>query len=124
MKEFYKTKFNFEPNLVELVVNLDIIIMCSRGASNNSISKFLKLQDYDFSVYDILDKYLGFGGWKEDLPFNPKRIYDGLDTKDNESFVNIVVVQYGFTDRDIIDKAYSVALLATRLEKLTDEKWI
>lgn len=101
--QFYKDKFNLEPDMVDLATNFDILKMCATGASNKTIADFLNIDEE--LVTNTIDKYLGFTGWEEDLKYNPYKIYTGIAEEFSEfefTLVNAVLV----------------------LERMLDEKWV
>ncbi len=121
IKQFYKDKFDVEPALVDIMADYDIIKLCATGASNKSIANILKLEPYDVSC--IIDKRLGFKGWTNDLKFNPLQTYKNLDTNDFLVYEDYVVTRYGY-ESGILEMSFSVARIASELERLINEKWI
>ena len=101
VKQFYKDKFDLEPNMVELATNFDILKMCATGASNKTIADFLEIDEELVSA--VIDKYLEFSGWEFDLPTNPMKLYNAGEVE--------------FTAKNICEQ-FSV------LERLLNEKWI
>jgi hypothetical protein len=47
-----------------------------------------------------------------------------LDTKDLESFRNVVIISYGYVDDINIRDMHTASALVSNLERLLDEKWI
>lgn len=122
VKSFYNEKFGASPELVDIASVFDILKMCAAGASNGVISTFLN--EHEQSVMETVDAYLGHMGWEVNLIFNPKRIYDGLDTKDIESFRDVVVTNYGFHHPKLIDDAYNTCVIVSKLERILNESWV
>lgn len=73
IKEFYKTTFGLSEEMVELVSDYDVVLLCCSGASNKYISEYLDIPLED--VEKILTRRIGFEGWVLDLHSNPYAIY-------------------------------------------------
>lgn len=120
LKEFYKEKFGIEPNLVDVMSNIDILKLCATGASNGSISKTLDIDVED--IADVLDKYFAFRGWLSDLESNPLLVYKSKDFETLEEYKNFLFSTYGTFDG--IEEMYNSVVVTTMLERLLDENWI
>ena len=87
LKKFYKTQFNLNGEVLEMLADYDILLLCISGLSNLSISKFLDITVRE--VRKIIMKNLHFLGWEEDLKWNPYyfyRIFLCCDTIDKDNF--------------------------------------
>ena len=74
--------FGISPELVDLLADNDILIMCVSGSSNATISKNL---DIDIeSINEIILNILDFTGWKYDMDINPLSIYNDLAFLENK----------------------------------------
>lgn len=122
IKQFYKEKFGIDAELVDIVSVFDILKLCASGASNKSISCFL--DESEILISQIVDAYLGFNGWKEDLFFSPLKLYKDLESPEEVDFVNKVVEIYGYKWNMDLHRMYESARLAEDMEKLLDEKWV
>ena len=76
IKQFYLDSFGISPDLVDLLADNDILVMCASGSSNKSISAHL---DIDIrSIKEIIQSVYSFPGWEEDIEFNPLQIFNEL----------------------------------------------
>lgn len=122
VQQFYIDKFGATPELIEIATDFDILKMSASGSGNDKISEFLSVEEE--VVASIIDMHFGFGGWKHDLEFSPLRVYKGLDTKDLESYRDVIIIQYGYQFTKKLDNMYRAAALVEKLERLLDEKWL
>jgi hypothetical protein len=87
LKKFYKTQFNLNGEILEILADYDVLLLCVSGLSNLTISKFLDITTSE--VRKIIMKNLHFLGWEEDLKWNPYyfyRIFLCCDTIDKDNF--------------------------------------
>lgn len=122
VKTFYKDKFGSSPELVDIAADYDILKMYAAGSGILSIANFLDLSNQ--LVTDVITRNFGFYGMDEDLNLNPLKIYKELDTKDLESFKNIIVTNYGYYPDKILDNMWTAASLVSSLERLLNDHWI
>lgn len=126
VKNYYHDKFGVEPALVDLMADYDILRLCASGSGNNRISEFLSMDLCD--VEFILDRYLGFKGWTNNLIFSPLKVYSELKDKTYENFVDTIVKtkddDFAWNLNGELDHAYNSAIIVYNLERLIDEKWI
>lgn len=73
IKEFYQDKFGIDGWVIEMYANLDILILCASGASNRTIESFLEIPLDE--IKKVIQDVFGFGGWGEDLPINPYKMF-------------------------------------------------
>jgi hypothetical protein len=86
-KKFYKTSFNLDGKIMDMLADYDVLLLCVSGLSNLSISEFLDVSIKE--VRKILMENLHFLGWEEDLKWNPYyfyRIFLCCDTIDKVNF--------------------------------------
>lgn len=102
VKSFYKTTFNIDAELVDIMANRDVLLMFVSGFSTQTISASLNMDEAD--VNDAIYKYLGTVGWDKDLSISPIRMY-----RDGEHLPD---------DMKEACKIYEM------LEEALDEKWI
>lgn len=129
IQQYYLDKFGIEPNLVDVMSDIDTLRLCATGSANKSIATFLGLpQEGDVYQYqpigNLLDKYFGFRGWQEDLHLNPLQYYRSLNSPDMEKFKYYVVLRYGIIDSLVIVHMYNASAIVDKLERLLDEKWV
>lgn len=122
VNKFYMDKFGATPELIEIATNIDLLQMCARGASNEKIAEILELDEEVVSY--IIDKYLGFMGWKTDLSFNPIKLYKELGSPEIAAFVEEVILRHGHLMNYDLKNIYMAAFMTDNLERLLDEKWI
>ena len=122
VKQFYKDKFDIEGSMVELATNFDILKMCAAGASNKSIAMFLEIDEELASA--VIDKYLGFMGWREDLSFSPILYYKQLNSPPIDKFVEEMIIKFGHMFNMDMKHLYDAASITEQLERLLDDKWI
>lgn len=102
VKKFYKDKFNIEPDLVNLMSNLEILVLCVNGFSNSSISEFLGIDEQ--IVSSAIKEYFNFDGFLEDLEFSPLYRYRKGD--------------------NLPENIKELCEIYTMLLKVLDERWI
>lgn len=122
LKSFYKEKFGIAPELVDIVSVIDLLKLCAAGADNKSIASFLN--ETEMGVAQTIDAYLGFMGWEYNLSFSPMRLYKELNKPDVETFINEVIIRYGYKLNEDITKMYESACIVDKLERLLDEEWV
>ena len=76
IKQFYMDSFGISPELVDLLADNDILVMCVSGSSNATISRNLDIEIE--SINTIILTILDFTGWKYDMSINPLSIYNDL----------------------------------------------
>ena len=76
IKQFYMNSFGISPELVDLLADNDILVMCVSGSSNATISRNLDIEIE--SINTIILTILDFTGWKYDMGINPLSIYNDL----------------------------------------------
>ena len=129
VKDFYKDKFGIDGWVVELYANLDILLLCASGASNESISKFTDIPEEE--VRKVIRNTFGFEGWVEDLPLNPYKVYcemldmypKGLETRFiSETSSTLIPYQ----ERIKIDKfkAYHICKTMKEIEDKIKDEWV
>lgn len=121
VQEFYLEKFGITPDLIEIATNIDILKMCATGASNETIGNFFEVDTETVSY--IIDKHLGFRGFDKDQPNNAYRIYNDLDDKSLDMFIDAVTSMYGNLVWPV-ETIYNAVRQVSNLEGLLDEKWI
>lgn len=104
IKQFYRDKFDIEPEIVDLFCDFSVLLLCVSGSSNKSISEFLDI-DID-EVENVNQKYFGFGGWIKDLPINPIRLYKEGKVGDAGEFITMICERF------------------IELEKVLNDNWI
>lgn len=121
--KFYKEKFQIDSDVVTLLSELDILLLCVSGSSNSSIATFLELEPNEVSA--TIRKYFSFDGWEQDLCLNPIGCYRSLDELSFDKFVLAVGEKCtGSYNLDMVSKMYSVCATYTRLEEVINEKWV
>jgi len=122
IKTFYREKFGISPELVDFAPNLDVLRLCASGSSTKSIAAFFGESPDDLA--QLIDAYLGFMGWREDLSFSPLKLYKELERPNEADFVDQVVIRYGHKLNMDLHRMYESASMVEKLERLFDEKWI
>ena len=74
--------FGISPELVDLLADNDILVMCVSGSSNATISRNLDIEIE--SINTIILTILDFTGWKYDMGINPLSIYNDLAFVNNK----------------------------------------
>jgi len=82
IKQFYMNSFGISPELVDLLADNDILVMCVSGSSNATISRNLDIEIE--SINTIILTILDFTGWKYDMGINPLSIYNDLAFVNNK----------------------------------------
>jgi hypothetical protein len=77
VKQFYQDTFGIDGWVVEMYVNLDTLMLCASGSSNNSIEKFTELPIEE--IIRVIETTFDFKGWDRDLPINPYKIFCSYD---------------------------------------------
>jgi hypothetical protein len=118
IRKFYKDEFGIEEALVDVMGDIQILKLCATGASNEAISLFL-----DIGLTQVMETimiHVGFSGWDNNLPFNPLLLYKYtmIDRPEIREMKHL-----GLSD-EILARAYTVAELVYKLERILDEKWI
>lgn len=121
LQQFYKDKFDTEPELVEIASVIEVLRLCASGTATWKIAKFLGLELGE--VENVLDKYLGLDGWVFDLNYNPLRIYKNLEEKNLENYTDFIA-RCGLLQDAVVEQTYKAAELVYSLERLIDENWI
>jgi hypothetical protein len=122
VKSFYRERFGFAPELVDIAPILDLLRLCASGSSITSIAAFFN--EPEQQLMTLFDTYLGFMGWKEDLSFSPLKLYKDMNSPDRDSFVDAVIQSQGYKLNMDFAKMYESVRIVERLERLFDETWI
>jgi len=115
LKTFYREKFGAADELVELVANSTILILCASGASNKTIGKFFGLEEKD--VIDVIQKNFGFPGWFSDLSVNPYKLYLSVDG-DQERFYELL------PSSNLKKYLYEICKSMSAVERRIDNDWV
>jgi len=125
IKEFYNKSFGFPDGLVELASVSDVLLMCVSGSSNETISNFFKMSIEE--VDTIIQEWLNFSGWIEDLDTNPYSIYTGLISNGYYSiddFAEELKSEYDCElDGEFIKYNYKACSLYYRYENRINNEW-
>jgi hypothetical protein len=127
IKEYYKYTFRIENELVELMADFDIVLLCATGASNKKIAEFFEVDESD--VKSILGNRIKFGGWELDLPLNPYNIYTSMvgkfdsDEKFKVNFKSHKLLTSKISDKETIDLIYFVCKSCRNLEFTLELGW-
>ena len=73
IKEFYKEHFGMSGWVVEMLANMDILLLCASGSSNETISNLLDIPVDEILL--VIKEVFNFPGWERDLPINPYKLY-------------------------------------------------
>lgn len=128
IKEFYKETFGIDGWLVEMYANLDILILCASGASNESIEKFTELPANE--IRKVINDAFEFEGWEKDLDFSPYKMFcDYNGTKSSiehfVSFTQDVAVELSrsgvFVNQD---KVFYLCEAMHDIERKIQDEWI
>ncbi len=130
IKEFYQKEFGIEGWVVEMYANMDILILCASGASNETIEKFLELPVEDVSRV-IRDAY-DFEGWACDLPINPYQMFISYNGQVSSvqhftDFVNTVdteLSKYGGIYPKTTEKMFYICETMYDIERKIKDEWI
>lgn len=101
-KKFYKERFNIDPEIVEYVANLDVLLLCVSGYSNQEIADATGLTVND--VILILVRNFGHSGFNVNLGISPILLYRNGTELPNDLYE--LCKRYG------------------EIESLINEKWI
>lgn len=133
VKEFYKEKFGIDQWVVEMFANMDILILCASGASNESIETFLEVPINE--IVKVLEQTFNFRGWQHELPINPYYLfthYDGVisSVKHFTDFVSEVDLELEkfstFRESKDIDvqKLFYICETMYDIERKIQDEWI
>ena len=125
IKRFYVETFGVDAKLVDLVAMSDILILSVSGSSNDSISRFLNIDQE--VVKEILDTVLDFDGWKEDLNLNPYSIYINLFNNDqltSADFLKEVLAVDNVQKASQVQDMYRICSIYCSIERRIDQEWI
>ncbi len=132
VKDFYKEKFGIDEGVVEMYANLDILVLCASGASNETIERFLEIPIEE--VKKVIRETFAFDGWQEDIPANPYKIFTDLEQDlETPKFVDTRFISemmfalnsYKQEDKDkTIYRAYWVCRTMSEIERKINDEWI
>lgn len=126
VKKFYKDTFGTDAWVVELYANLDILLLCSSGASNKSITNLLEIDTEE--VEKVVESTFHFEGWVEDLRINPYSIYCcmynmGENELDDFKKEIGIVSEYAY-DLNQIQFMYEMCKTMHDIESKIRDEWI
>lgn len=119
IKDFYQNEFGIEDWVVELYANLDVLLLCASGASNESISKFTEIPLEE--VKEIIRKTFMFDGWTVDLGINPYKLYCDVNG-DPTSFKGYITTF--FLDNKIKEFIFTICKTMKEIEEKIKDEWI
>ena len=121
VKEFYDENFGLSEGLVELMSNYEILLACVSGISNSRICYRMNLDEDE--LHHILNEWLSFDGWEEDLDLNPYSIYKRIPDYCLSTFIDEVkVVSHMYSDEGITTM-FRVCSIFYRLEDMLENEW-
>ncbi len=131
VKEFYKESFGIDGWVVEMYANLDILVLCASGASNENIEKFLEIPQSE--IRKVLKDAFDFEGWNVDLPINPYKLLtnclqeqpEHVETRflsDMES--SLRGVQSSINRGYLVAKSYWICRTVYDIERKIQDEWI
>lgn len=95
------SQYGIEPDEAEAVAVFDAVKMCVTGASNSTI--FVETGIPVNVLESILDDYLNFKGWQNDLDFNGLMAYQITENfEDFKSYISTVSSNMGEEDIKIL----------------------
>jgi hypothetical protein len=94
--------------------------MCVSGSSNASIAKFFNIDPYDVRV--IIDEWLEFIGWPDDLEFNPYHIYKDMVNIGHYSFIKFRG-KVKSVDNNTALQAYRICQQYYKYEDMIKNEW-
>lgn len=121
IKEFYKNRFGIEPELVEIMSDLNILRLCAGGTPTWRIAKVLGLELEE--VEHTLENRLEMSGWIFDISFSPLRIYKELENKNLDDFKK-EVAKYASEDDVVLERMFLASEVVTKLERMLDDEWV
>ena len=122
IKDFYKEHFGIQGWVVELFANMDILLLCASGVSNENIEKFLELPMTE--VTEVIMNTFGFEGWTVNLPVNPYKIFlDVGESKFKEELLLSLAPYADARDTDL-DNLLRVCKTMTDIEGKINDEWI
>ena len=86
VRQFYQEKFGIQPDTVDLFASNDILVLCTSGCSNKSISNTLDIDEE--SIQDVIELVFDFPGWEKDLDVNGYSIYSYIVNTGNGTFMD------------------------------------
>jgi hypothetical protein len=130
IKEFYKEHFGIDSWVVELLANRDILLLCSSGASDRTISTFLDIEEEE--VVLVIKESFDFHGWEVDIPLNPYKTYSELlYIDDNEerkqTFITAVstnLLPYKEFSTLDIDALYQICVTMAEIDERIYDEWV
>lgn len=118
IKQFYEDHFDIPQRVLDYVAVQRILLLCASGMSNKSISKQLDMTEH--YIEDVLNEFIDFGGWDEDLDLNPWFIYK-QDIHNQSAFETKIRVLTDLIKNDIIVQAYYVCSKYNYIRKQVEE---
>lgn len=113
---FYLQRFDIDPELVDIVADMEILKLCVSGASNDHIADSLELSTVHVS--DTIQRYFHFPGWRVDLDINPLSLY-----RKNSDYVQMSRSISNLSPEEI-RICHGVCSIYDELEALINEHWV
>lgn len=99
----YKKYHNIPPRIVDMMSTINIFELCASGLSNKTISNKLELpEEY---IESVLNEFINFPGWKQDLDISPIMVYNSYNGS-YAYFRDTIPIVSSVTTRSEINKAY------------------
>jgi hypothetical protein len=118
IKDFYTENFKISEEVVDIVADHDILLLCASGLSNISIASFLNVDVED--VASAVEKFYGFRGWISDMKINPYKEY----RTDNNKDTFIERLESAGIDKDAIFTSYALCEKCFAYDNRIEKEWV
>lgn len=114
LQAFYKNHFGISPDLLDKIAVEPLLEDCASGRSNQFIAN---KYDTDLEyVSEVLDEFLDFEGWENDLDVNPLMIYGSLDA-DFSYYKSVIKTVSCLVNQSDILLSYGICRKYTKIRK-------
>lgn len=119
-------KLGIPRQVLDYIAVKDILLLCSSGSSNATISQFLNT-DLNY-VVEVIEEVFLFQGWSEDLDINPYQILCSIY---NQNYINPYIpfqleveTIAPFYLEETVTRMFIVANTYYKIEKEMEKYWI
>ena len=118
IKDIYSRKFNIPPLITDFIAVERIVYKSASGYSNRRIS-FAINESMEY-IRQVLEDFIGFSGWDNDLDFNPLALYNR--NKDNyDEYMREVSMISSITSDFYTSLTYKVCERYTKMKERIKE---
>ena len=114
---YYKKAWNIPEKVTRVLFDYAILVACEHGKGIKTIARELETTEDD--IKQVLDTYLGFPGWEDDLDLDPAVLYERFPYKKYMYYSEFRRISPA-TAKGIIWTSYEVCEKIIKLRKVLD----